>query len=55
MTRYVLATNIISEITKPEHSERLVSWMRQQADENLYISSLTLAEIRRGILAGKIE
>ncbi len=56
MTRYLLDTNIISDVTKPEPSERLMSWMRQQPDENLYISSLTLAEIRRGILekpAGK--
>lgn len=56
MTRYLLDTNIISHVTKPEPSERLVSWMSRQADENLYISSLTLAEIRRGILekpAGK--
>ncbi len=56
MTHYLLDTNIISNVTKPEPSARLVSWMSQQADENLYISSLTLAEIRRGILekpAGK--
>lgn len=50
MTRYLLDTNIISNVTRSEPSERLVAWMSQQADENLYISSLTLAEIRRGIL-----
>lgn len=56
MTRYLLDTNIISNVTKPEPSSQLVSWMSQQADEDLYIASLTLAEIRRGILekpAGK--
>lgn len=56
MTRYLLDTNIISNVTKPEPSPQLVSWMSQQADEDLYIASLTLAEIRRGILekpAGK--
>ncbi|MFI4890773.1 MAG: PIN domain-containing protein [Steroidobacterales bacterium] len=31
-------------------SETLVIWMSRQPDDNLYISSLTLAEIRRGIL-----
>ncbi len=50
MSRYLLDTNIISNITKPEPSQRLVSWMSRQMDENLYISSLTLAEIRRGVL-----
>ena len=51
MTRYLLDTNIISDVTKPQPSERLVAWLGGQADENLFISSLTLAEIRRGILA----
>ena len=56
MSRYLLDTNIISYVTKPEPSSQLVSWMSQQADEDLYIASLTVAEIRRGILekpAGK--
>ncbi len=56
MSRYLLDTNIISYVTKPEPSSQLVSWMSQQADEALYIASLTVAEIRRGILekpAGK--
>lgn len=56
MSRYLLDTNIISEATKPAPSKALVAWMTRQADEDLFISSLTLAEIRRGILekpAGK--
>ena len=50
MSRSLLDTNIISNATKPEPSEALVAWMAQQADEDLFISSLTVAEIRRGIL-----
>ena len=56
MSRYLLDTNIISNVTKPMPSEALVAWMAEQADEELYISSLTVAEIRRGLLekpAGK--
>jgi hypothetical protein len=51
-----LDTNIISNVTKPVPSEALVAWMSRQADADLFISSLTVAEIRRGILekpAGK--
>jgi predicted nucleic acid-binding protein len=48
--RYLLDTNIISNITKPTPSEALLAWMAEQADEDLFISSLTLAEIRRGVL-----
>lgn len=50
MTRYLLDTNIISNVIKPVPSASLVAWMAGQADEDLFIASLTVAEIRRGIL-----
>ena len=50
MTRYLLDTNVISNITKPDPSESLLQWMGAQSDGDLFISSLTIAEIRRGIL-----
>jgi predicted nucleic acid-binding protein len=56
MTRYLLDTNIISNVTKLTPSESLVKWMGEQVDEDLFIASLTVAEIRRGVLekpAGK--
>jgi toxin FitB len=56
MTGYLLDTNIISNITKPDPSPLLMEWMAEQQDESLFISSLSLGEIRRGILqkpAGK--
>jgi hypothetical protein len=54
--RFLLDTDIVSNITKPAPSESLIAWMAEQADQELFITSLTLAEIRRGILelpAGK--
>jgi len=51
VSRHLLDTNIISNATKPGPSEALLAWMAGQADEDLFISSLTVAEIRRGILA----
>lgn len=56
MTRYLLDTNIISNAVKPVPSESLAAWMTGSRDEDLFIASLTLAEIRRGLLerpAGK--
>ena len=50
MTRYLLDTNIISNVTKPTPSESLVAWMAERADEDLFIASLTVAEIRRDVL-----
>ncbi len=50
MSRWLLDTNIISNVTKAVPSESLLAWMAEQADETLYISALTVAEIRRGVL-----
>ena len=50
MSRYLLDTNIISNVTKPTPSGALLAWMGEQVDDDLFIASLTVAEIRRGIL-----
>ncbi len=54
--RFLLDTNIISNVAKPTPSESLIAWMLEQSDDDLFIASLTVAEIRRGVLekpAGK--
>jgi predicted nucleic acid-binding protein len=56
VTRYLLDTNIISNVTKPTPSAALLKWLAEQTDQDLFISALTVAEIRRGLLekpAGK--
>ena len=50
MTRYLLDTNIISNVIKPEPSQALLVWLGAQKDDDLFIASLTVAEIQRGIL-----
>lgn len=50
MKRYLLDTNILSDAVKPQPAPALLAWLGAQRDDELYISSLTLAEIRRGIL-----
>jgi predicted nucleic acid-binding protein len=49
VSRHLLDTNIIGNVTKPAPSAALVAWMAEQADEGLFISSPTVAEIRRGL------
>jgi predicted nucleic acid-binding protein len=49
VTRYLLDTNIISNVTKPNPSATLLAWMAEQADRDLFISALTLGEIWRGL------
>jgi predicted nucleic acid-binding protein len=51
VTAYLLDTKVISNAIKPNPSEALLEWMAAQADEDLFIASLTIAEIQRGILA----
>ena len=46
---YLLDTNIISNLVKPAPSEPLVAWMAEQKDGDLFIASLTVAEIWRGV------
>jgi predicted nucleic acid-binding protein len=50
VSRNLLDTNIISNVTKPAPSEALIAWMAEQSDASLFISSLTVAELQRGIL-----
>ena len=54
--RYLLDTNILSNVTKPATSRALTDWLADQIDTDLFISTLRLAELHRGILekpAGK--
>ncbi len=50
MSRFLLDTNIVSQFTKPVPSSGLVEWLAKQADEDLFISALTVAEVWKGIL-----
>ncbi|HUB51558.1 MAG TPA: type II toxin-antitoxin system VapC family toxin [Terracidiphilus sp.] len=54
MSRYLLDTNIISDAIKPAPSPSLSAWMLQQVAEDLFIASITLGEIWRGILEKSI-
>jgi toxin FitB len=50
VTRYLLDTNIVSNIIKPMPSHSLLTWMSEQDDESLFISTVTIAEIKRDII-----
>lgn len=50
MIRFLLDTNIISNVTRPAPSEALLEWFAAQPDDALFICTLAVAEVRRGIL-----
>lgn len=49
MTGWLLDTNVISELRRPKPEPKVVAFVRGQPLEALYISVVTLAEIRFGI------
>lgn len=51
MTRYLLDTSILHHALRPALPTKLQSWLGDQNDRDLFVASLTIAEIRRGLLA----
>jgi len=49
MTGWLLDTNIISELPKKNPEPRIVSFIAGQPLDLLYVSAVTIAEIRYGI------
>ena len=50
MPRYLLDTNILNQVIKLAPSSALAAWLDAQADEDLFICSMNLAEIWNDIL-----
>lgn len=46
---YLLDTNVISEARRKTPDARVVSWLSQRPAATLYLSVLTLGELRKGI------
>lgn len=51
MTGFLLDINIISELIKPRPEPKVVTWVDSTDETLLFLSVLTLGEIRKGIAA----
>jgi len=49
VTGYLLDTNIVSELRKPRPEPRVLAFIASTALDDLYLSDVTVAEIRFGI------
>ena len=49
MSGFLLDTNVVSELVKPRPDINVVQWLRATDENLLYLSVLTLGEIRKGI------
>jgi predicted nucleic acid-binding protein len=47
--RYLLDTCVISEFVKPKPAPAVLAWLRECDESSLYLSVLTLGEIRKGV------
>lgn len=46
---YILDTNVISAVRRPDRAPRVEAWLRGKAENELFLSAITLGEIERGI------
>ncbi len=49
MTAWLLDTNVLSELRRPKPDRKVVSFVASQSLDFLYVSTVTMAEIRFGI------
>jgi len=54
MSGFLLDTNCISELVRPKPEPRVVEWMEAVDEAMLYLSVLTIGEIRKGV-AGLVQ
>lgn len=45
----LLDTNVVSEPLRPEPNVRVINWLDAQLLETLYLSAMTVAELRAGV------
>ena len=45
----LLDTNVVSEPLRPQPDNRVANWLDKQLVETLYLSAITVAELRLGV------
>lgn len=48
---YVLDTNVISAVRRPDRAPKVAAWLQGKPETELFLSVITLGEIERGIRA----
>ena len=49
MTRYLLDTNVVSELRKPKPHGAVVAWMKTLRAEQIFLSAVTIGELQAGV------
>ena len=51
MKKYLLDTNVISEIIKPHPDNNVLTWLGNKREQSLFLSAITIGELAKGIAA----
>lgn len=46
---YLLDTNVISELVAKQPSSKVLHWLRELDDNQIYLSAITIGELKQGI------
>ena len=49
MNRYLLDTNVVSELRKQRPHGGVVAWLNHQQEDQLFLSAVTMGELQEGI------
>jgi hypothetical protein len=49
VTRYLLDTNVVSELRKPKPHGAVVAWMQTLRLEQIFLSAVTIGELQAGV------
>ena len=55
MKKYLLDTNVISELRKPKPHGGVLAWLRELRDEQIFLSAVTFGELQRGIERTRLQ
>ena len=49
MTRYLLDTNVVSELRKAKPHDAVVTWLQTLRPEQIFLSAVTIGELQAGV------
>jgi predicted nucleic acid-binding protein len=53
--RYLLDTNVISELRKPKPHGAVITWLKSLREEQIFLSAVTLGELQAGIERARLQ
>jgi predicted nucleic acid-binding protein len=55
MNRYLVDTNVVSELRKPKPHGAVTAWFRSLSEDQLFLSAVTIGELQAGIERTRLQ